>query len=298
MENELRPDSTPLPTGGLLRLRARPTDLVTWLAPTWSVLCGVLASTGFAWQGPDWFRLALLILLVDGGWGSLWAALGATDWATPLRRWREWDKNRPTAALPYTQPDAPGGRLSRFIGRLRAWWDEALWPSCGSALLVILIALPTTALLATLLGGDLLLLSAAAIAVMELAVVSENGGGTVPPGWDAAIAIALPWLAGHVAFGLVTLPSAGLAVLFALAWGKAWSVTSRWGRALTVGSQLLTMASLVALRRPFAAAATFLILVPQLALLPWIRRGHEPHWYVRHARPWLMAGMLIAALAL
>jgi hypothetical protein len=298
MQEEIRSESTPLPTGGLLRLRARATDLVTWLAPTWAVLCGVAASGGFSWQGPDWLRLALLILLVDGGWGSLWTALAANDWATPLRRWREWQENRPTAALPYTLPDAPGGKVSQFVGRLRAWWSQALWPRCGSAILVIVIALPTTALLATLLGAELLLLSVAALALMQLGVIWQGGRGAVPPGWDALIAVALPWLAGHVSFGPLTLHSTGLAVLFAVAWGKAWNVTSGWGRTLTVGSQLLAMASLIVLERPLAAGSLFLVLVPQLALLPWVGRGYRPRWYVRYARPWLMAAMAVAALAL
>ncbi len=298
MEEELQPESTPLPTGGLLRLRARATDVVTWVAPAWAVLCGVVASRGFTRQGPDWLRLALLVLLVDGGWGSAWAALVTTDWATPHRRWREWNQNRPTATLPYTLPHAPGGRLSHFIGRLRAWWSEVLWPNCGAAVLTILIALPTTALLGALLGTELLLLSVAALAAMELGVIWEKGRGVVPPGWDATIAMALPWLAGHLTFAPITLPSAALAVLFALAWGKAWRVSSAWGRALTVGSQLLAGAALVVLRRPVAAGGLFLLLVSQLSYRPWIGRGYEPDWYVRRARPWIMAAMLVAALAI
>ncbi|MFW6135502.1 MAG: hypothetical protein ACOC7N_01625 [Chloroflexota bacterium] len=297
MEEELRAESTALPSGGLLRLRARATDFVTWLVPAWAVLCGVSASGGFTWQGPDWLRLALLVLLVDGGWGSIWAALVTTDWATPLGRWREWNKNRPTATLPYTLPHAPGGRLSHFMGRLRAWWSEVLWPNCGAAVLTVLIALPTTALLGTLLGMELLLVSVAALAVMELGVIWGKGRGVVPPGWDATIAMALPWLAGHLTFAPITLPSAALAVLFALAWGKAWSVTSAWGRALTVGGQLLAGTSLVALRRPLAAGGLFLLLVPQLAYHPWIGRDYRADWYVRQARPWMMAAMLVAALA-
>jgi hypothetical protein len=298
MQKEIHSESASLPTGGLLRLQARATDLITWLGPTWAALCGVAASGGFGWEGPQWLRLALLILLVDGGWGSLWTALAATDWATPLRRWREWDENQPTAALPYTLPDAPGGKLSHFVGKLRAWWSHILWPRCGSAILVIVIAVPTAALLATLLGAELVLLSVAALALIQLGVIWEGGSTTVPPGWDAVIAITLPWLAGHVAFGPITIPSAGLAFLFALAWGKAWSVSSGWGRTFTVGSQLLAMASLVILRRPLAAGVLFSVLVPQVTLLPWVGRDYEPYWYVRHARPWLIAAMAAAAFAL
>jgi hypothetical protein len=87
-------------------------------------------------------------------------------------------------------------------------------------------------------------------------------------------------------------------VLFALAWGKASRVTSRGARALAMGSQLLAMASLIVLHRPLAAGTLFLLLVPQLALLPWMRDSRPARWFVRYTRPWLMAAMAVAALAL
>lgn len=303
MQKDVRSEPSPPPAGGVIRLQARVTDLTNWLGPTWSTLCGIVASGGFSWQGRDWLRLALLILLVDGGWGTLWAALGGSDWATPLHRWRQcrWrhgHKNAPIATLPYTLPGAPGGRLCHLMGRLYAWWREALWPTCGTNLLAVVAALPVTALLGALLGPELLLLSVAALAVMQLGVVWEGGRDVVPPGWDAFIAVALPWLAGHVTFGPVTPRSAGLAMLFALAWGKVRQVTSRGGRALAVSSQLLAMAFLVALHRPLAAGTLFLLLVPQLALLPSTQTAHPATWYVRYTRPWLMAAMAVAALAL
>jgi hypothetical protein len=65
-----------------------------------------------------------------------------------------------------------------------------------------------------------------------------------------------------------------------------------------MSSQLLSMVSLVALHRPLAAGAIFLLLIPQLALLPWTRTAHRAAWYVRYTRPWLMAAMAIAAFAL
>jgi hypothetical protein len=164
--------------------------------------------------------------------------------------------------------------------------------------LAIVAALPVTALLGAVLGPELLLLSAAALALMELGVVWKGGRDVVPAGWDALIAVALPWLAGHISFGPVTLRSAGLALLFAVAWGRAWRVTSSGGRVLAVGSQLLAIATLVTVHRPLAAGAVFLLLVPQLALLPWTRASHPTTWYVRHTRPWLMAAMAVAALAL
>jgi hypothetical protein len=136
------------------------------------------------------------------------------------------------------------------------------------------------------------------MALIQLGVVWEGGRGVVPPGWDALIAIAMPWLAGHVTFGPVTLCSAGSATLFAVAWGEAWHATSRRGRALTMISQIVAMASLAVLRRPLAAGTLFMLLVPQLALLPWTRASYPAEWFVRHTRPWLMVAMVVTAFAL
>ena len=298
MQEEIQGKSTALPTGGIFGLQASAPNLLRWLGPTWAVVCGLIASGGFDGQADSWLRLALLILLVDGGWGSLWTALGATDWATPLSRWRAWRKSTPTAQLPYTQPEAPGGKLSHIGGGLRSWWTEVLWPTCGPALLTLLIALPTAALIAILLGEELILLSVAAVATMQLATIWTRGGKDVPPGWDALITVTLPWLAGHVAFGLPSLRSVALAGLFAVPWGGAWSVRSGWGRLLTVGGQLVAAVTLLILRSPLAAGAAFLFLVPQVYLLSWIRGDDQRDWYVRHTRPWLMAAMLVVALSI
>jgi hypothetical protein len=286
-------------SGGLIRLRTRLTELTTWLGPAWACLCGVVASGGFDWQNGYFIRLALLILLVDGGWGTLWAALGSTDWATPLRRWRDWRLGELGPTLPYTLPNSPGDRVSRCLGQLRVWWRNVLWPTCGPALSSVVVALPVTILLGTLLGPELLLLSAAALAVAQLGLAWEGGRGATAPGWDAIVAVALPWLAGHIAFGgSPTSHSIGLAVAFALAWGSTWRFMSVEGRTLGVSAQLLATALLVALYHPLAAGSLLLLLVPQLALIPWLWHGQSASWYVRHARPWLMAAMMIAAWAL
>ena len=285
-------------SGGVIRLRARLTDLTTWLGPAWASVCGVVASNDVGWQGEDWLRLALLILLVDGGWGTVWAALGSTDWATPLRRWRKWRSGEPGASLPYTQPGSPGDRWSRRLGQFRSWWRDILWPGCGPAISAIAIAVPITALLGGLLGPELLLLSLAALAVMQLGLAWVGGRGTVTPGWDAVVAVLLPWLAGHIAFGSPTVSSATLALSFAVAYGAAWRTKSRGGRLLLVGAHLLAAALLIALYRPLEGGATLLLLIPQMELLPWVRTSETSGWFRRYTRPWLIAAMLIAAWAL
>ena len=290
------------PSGGLIRLQAHLTDWVAWVGPAWAAVCGLIASGSFGWQGEDWLRLAVLILIVDAGWGTLWAAMGSTDWAKPLRRWRNWRFGEPSAMPPYTLPGSPGDQMSRWLGQLRAWWRDIFWPTCGHTLSAIAIALPVTVILATLLGMELLLLSAAALSVIQLAALVMNrarqgAGDVVVSKWDAIVAVMLPWLAGHLTYGPLTLRSVGLALAFALAWGATWRAYSRWERVLVIGPQFLAAALLVALHNPLAAGCLLLVLTPQVALLPWLRRGQPISWYVRHTRPWLMGAMLVAAWA-
>jgi hypothetical protein len=285
-------------SGGLIRLQARLADLTTWLSPAWAALCGVVASGGFDWQGAGWLQLALLILVVDGGWGTLWAAIGGTDWATPLRRWRHWQFGERINKPPYTLPGSPGDRVFRWFGQFRAWWRHLFWLDCGPALTTIVIALPVVMVLAVLLGPELILISVGAVAVMQLGLVWKGGSGQPAPGWDAIVAVTLPWLAGHLAFGTLTLGSSILALTSGLVWGAAWRIESSRGRILAASGQLLAAALLVALNQPLATCGLVLLLVPQLALLPWIKLGQPAGWYVRHTRPWLMAAMLLAAWAL
>lgn len=282
----------PVASGELARLRGRLTSLMNWLGPAWAALCGAVASGGFDWQGADWLRLALLILLVDVGWGVLWAAMGSTDWAAPLRRWRDWRSGEPVTRPPYALPGSLGDRTSRWLGQLRAWRRDVFWPACGLSLSAVVVSLLGTVVLGLLLGTDLLLLNAVALAVMQLGLAWDGGRGAAAPTWDGIVAVALPWLAGHiVSSGALTLPSAGLALAFALAWGSA-------GHWLEIVTQLLAAALLVALHTPLAAGCLLLLLVPQLVLLPWLQRGQPASWYARYTRPWVMAAMMIAAWAL
>jgi hypothetical protein len=298
MERNPHPIRSHPTSGGLIRLQARLADLTTWLSPAWAALCGVVASGGFGWQGTDWLRLALLILLTDGCWGTLWAAIGGVDWATPFDRWRHWQFGERISKPPYTLPDSPGDRVFRWLGQFRAWWRHLFWLDRGLALTTIFISIPVTAVLATLLGQDLLLLSMAALAAMQAGTIGAGGRGTTTPEWSALIGITLPWLAGHVTFGPLTLGSVALALALVPAWGTAWRVESTRGRTIAAGGQLLAAVILVALGQPLAACGLVLLLVPQLALLPWVKQGQPAGWYVHQTYPWLMLAMLIAAWAL
>ncbi len=99
-----------------------------------------------------------LLLLTDGVWGTLWAALANTDWASPVARWRLWADCARPVALPYTQPGTPGHRLSGWLAQLRCWWGQDLWPTAGRALSAMIVALPIGAALSVFLGPEFLLL--------------------------------------------------------------------------------------------------------------------------------------------
>jgi hypothetical protein len=258
-----------------------------------------VASDGFGWRaGEDWLRLVFLLLLTDGAWGTLWAALASTDWASPIGRWRHWSASASPIKLPYTQPGTPGHRAACWLAQLRCWWQQDLWPTCGHALAAIVVALPVGAAISLFLGPEFLLLSVAALALMELGTGWEAGSGRVTPGWDALIAVLLPWLAGHLAFASLTASSVGLASVFALTYAVAWSLAHSWAQVLIGAAYALGATLLLALRAPLAAVALGFVLVPQLALLPWLRRDQSPAWYVRSTRLWWLVATLVASWAL
>ncbi len=284
---------------GLDAVLARLTDPVHWLEPAWAVACGVIASAGFGGQGEDWLKAALLALLVDVGWVGVWTALGSANWAAALIRWRDWQMGEPAAALPYTLSGSPGDRAARWLGQLRAWCYCLVWPAYGPVLVAAAVALVVAVALAAALGGDLVLLTGATLAVVQLGVAWEGGRGTVSPAWEGLVVVMLPWLAGHVAFAeTLSLASAGLAFAFALTRGAAHQADQAGERALMLTAQMLVGGLLVLLRQPLAAGGVLFLLLPQLALLPWLRRGQAVSWYVRHSRPWLMTAMLVAAWAI
>ncbi len=202
---------------GLIRLRVRTSNALGWIVPLWAGWCGAVASGGLHPTLEDGGRLLLLFLLVEGGWGTLWEALSTTDWAPHFRRWQHWRLEGRVHTLPYTQPGSPGDRLSRWLSQLTTWYQTILMPSTGRRIGAAVGGLVLSLALALALGQGILLLTVAALALMQLALVATRGRGNPPAGWDGALRLGLPWMAGHLAFGPATLPSAGLALAFGFA---------------------------------------------------------------------------------
>jgi hypothetical protein len=281
----------------LLVLRARATPLTLRLMPAWAVVCGTLASGAPLPARASLVRLIVTLLLVDLGWGTLWAAIGGTNWASPVNRWRQWPIGGTIRLLPFTRPGSSSDRLSQHLGRLRAWWRQDLWPACGDALLSITIGLVITGFLAAVLGPAWILLSLAAFATIQLGAVIARGAGTAHPVPDAAVVLILPWLAGAAGAPPITPTRLALPAVLGVAYGASRAADRRWPRAIgplciaAVGAILLTTG------QPIPAVAACGLMLPPLLVNPWVARGFPGERAARYARSWLMLAMLVSAIA-
>jgi hypothetical protein len=285
--------------GRLIGLQGRLARPFWGVMGIWAVLCGALASDRFRWNDGDLLTLALAMLLADLAWGTVWDLAAGIDWFRPLAE--DWPPAHPAqvAALPYTQPNSPGGRFFRGLNRLAGWWQESFWPAAGSALLGVLAAAALATVLTLLLPARLRPLNAVLVALVGLGMVRRRWGKPLLAG-QALAQVGLGWLAGHLAFAEMSGSSLSLALAFALA---AWG-SMRAARELSAGvwfqdgAQAMSAILLAVLKQPVAAGVVGLLLFGQVATQPLLRLGGDPARLFRRAWPWLMATMLVAALAL
>lgn len=281
-----------LRSGGLIRLRLHRGGALGWAAPIWAVLCGAVASGRVSLDPSDGVRLLLTLLLAESGWGGLWAALATTDWATPLRRWCHWHLEPSPPRLPYAQPGSPGDRLARWLSQLWAWSRAVLIPSAGRPLGTAIAGLILSSILAAALGWRLAALTIGALAFMQLAVTLNRGQGQPGAVWDGPLRLGLPWLAGHLTFAPLSMPSVALAAAFSMTLAGLDRTDRPSGRNMWVLGQVIASTVLIPLHRALAIPFLALFLVPQILL-----STSAPYWTGR-AWVWLAASMLVTAWAL
>jgi hypothetical protein len=175
------------------------------------------------------------------------------------------------------------------------------------------------AVAAAILAVILSLLLPERVLVLNLLLVALLIGGViyrlrgyVSLAGQAFVLVALGWLAGSMAFAQLSQPAVVVAFAFALAaWGalRAGEALSG-GLWLLNGGQLICVVLLVIMRQPLAAGAIGLLLVGQVALeMVLFQRqpseqdlsrplGVDASRVMRRTWPWLMAAMLVAAVAL
>ena len=307
--------------GRWLALSLRPARPFTALGPAWAFLAGVLAAGQLSMTAGLLLRLLLTGFLVDLLWGTLWETAIAAEWFAFLREHPLPPQAPPLRSLPYVVPGSPGARLTLWLGRVRAWWQEALWPRCSGQVAGLVVAGFLTAALALSLGRPAMLLTGAAGAILLLALLSQRRGGSTT-GLQALLEIGLPWLAGHATLEPLEGSSLALAALYTLLYismlaldageqenAHSAPVTDRLGATdaagtsktishlwRIIGIQMVVVLFLVAGRQPLIAGLIGLLLVPQSALRAWVIQGASPRWYLRHTRVFILGGMLAAAL--
>jgi len=286
--------------GPLMKLEVRLSRSLTWLGPAWAALCGAVASGWLTLSGQDLLFLLIVLFMADALWGTLWHLIVEKDWFVASVNQLSQAQGASLTALPYTTPDSTSYRVFERLGRTRARWRAVFWPRLGSTVLGLVVALLLSSILAIILGQRVIILTVAVLAVMALARIRARRHIASPLYLRAILEMGFAWLAGHTAFGSLTLWSLLLAAFYTAAYYSclklATSSGSRWPTLLKV-SQAAVIALLIYQKQPIAAGAVGLLLLPQMLLQPFLGQGEVELWYLRRTRPFLMVGMLLASLA-
>lgn len=285
--------------GPLMRLRVRIARPLTWLGPAWAALCGAVASGRLTLSGQNLLVLIVTLFLADALWGTLWHLIAERSWFVSSNRPSQTHEAR-LIALPYTIAGSPSYRIFSGLSRILIWWRTVFWPRLGPTLLDLVVVLLLTLILAIILGRPVLILSAAALAIILLAFLCGHRHGAPPLSLRAILEMGLAWLVGHTAFAPLTWLSFLLAAFYTLAYYSSFQLVTTRGRhwvVLLLLSQAAAIGLLIFLRQPVVAGAIGLLLLPQMLLQPFLDQGAVGLWYLRRIIPFLMAGMLLAALA-
>jgi chlorophyll synthase len=288
--------------GPLMKLEVRISRPLTWLGPAWAALCGAIASGWLTLSGENLLFLLIALFLADGLWGTLWHLITETDWFVSSN-WPSQAQEASLTTLPYTAPGSPSHCIFSRLGRRLAWWRVVFWPRQGPAFAGLVVTLPLTLILAIILGRRVIILTSAALAIMVLALLRARRRSAPPLSSRAILEMGFAWLAGHTAFAPLTSWSFLLATLYTVVYHTCLKLATNgrkpWPTLLKV-SQAVVIALLVFLRQPIVAGVVGLLLLPQMLLQPFLGQGEVEVelWYLRRTGPFLMAGMLLAALAI
>ncbi len=285
--------------GPMMKLEVRVTRPLTWLGPAWAALCGAMASGWLTLSGQNLLFLLIVLFLADALWGTLWHLIAERDWLVSSN-WPSQTQEASLTALPYTAPGSSSHRIFNRLGRKLAWWRAVFWPRRGPAFVGFVVALPLTLVLAIILGQRVIILTSASLAIMVLALLRARRHGAPPLSLRAILEMGFAWLAGHIAFGPLTLWSFLLVAFYTVAYHSCLKLARNSGKPsliLLKVSQAAAIALLIFLRQPVVAGVMGLLLLPQMLLQPFLGQGQVELWYLRRTRPFLMAGMLLAALA-
>jgi hypothetical protein len=306
------------PVGHVTRFRLYPVRPLWSLGSGWAALSGGLAAAGFPLSLITFLYLLLAWFLVDPILGAVWE-LGGGGYAQAGGIWRRLggprlpDTAPPLRLLPYTQTGSPGYQLARRLGRLRLWWHDTFWPEAAREFASLLAGLGLAILLGVILGRGVLILVVISVLLSWLAVLSEpgdaagnlSGTGSAPGDlmrlWHTLGEFSVPWLIGAVVVGELSWPVILLGMCYSVSY---FGLACRdWGFRLPGAAQAAAALLLAGLRHPIAAGATAILVLPQWGLCAEALRLSGDRSAAldrvrRYVQPFVVVGMLIAALAL
>lgn len=287
-------------TASLLLL---PSRTVVPLGPAWAVLCGALAAGQWRWDGSKLLALVATLFVAEVLWSSWRAHLVSESWSSLVHEHPLPPTSDPVYALPYTTPWSPLGCALRRWGQVRYWVRDVLPAQKSGSLLALIVLPPLILLLSVAISEEMLLLSIVALALVLIEWrIARHGLRYCLP--QAAVEIAISWLAGHVVFAPLDLPSLVLACCFAVAYQGALGLQRTgssdspraWSLGLFLGGQVAAAVAILPFS-PAAAAGIGLLLAPQLLLLGRRLATGGPIRYLGQAAPFLMLAMALAAWA-
>jgi hypothetical protein len=262
-------------------------DQAVWRpAGLWAFAAGLLAAGGLRQVSDlNWQALALLALLVDGLWGSIWRLSGgrrALLALPPLPGQRQF-------SLPYMQQGSPAARLL-------AGDHTDIWPT---ALRIGVPAVAVALLVAALLGVYALAFTLGVLVLAVLGWTLRRTFGYGTPLLQSSVAIGLPWV---LTVQQMQAQGSEIAWMPQLLLPLFW-VLHQWG-ALRNGMQsdwlgLLGMAVaqvgictlLIAVQAPLWLAPLVVLLLPT-----WLLAYQQLP--LRRLRVVMLAAMLVSAIAL
>ena len=266
----------------------------TWLGPAWAALCGIVASSAFAFDALDVLLAAFVFILVDWAWPAIWTSSVRTDWRAPFAHWRETPAPARSPDLPYLQPGSPAARLLGWGSRAVGWSRSYFAPVAGQSAASLFVALIVGLALSAAIGWRAAALTLAALAVTGIGAWRAMRAALDSDWLRSIVYVALPWCLGHAAFAPPTVESALMGILFGLAYRALIESGERAPSPFgLIAPQAVGALALFAGDQPAAAFVVVLAVVAQAALRTFLAE----HAFARRAQVWLMLAMATCAVA-
>jgi hypothetical protein len=283
-----------------VQLWLRPWRPIWYVGAGWAVVGGGLASGAqFLPLGRALF-LVLAWFLVDPLLGTVWDLGACPDglWGQ-LRRVTTPGGVSPVVVLPYTRRYSPAWSLGERIGHRGVRWHNLFSSDTGQAFVALTGALATAIVLGAALGPATLML---VVLSALLSWLSARLHGHSTPDFRSGLAalhalgeFGIPWLIGCLLVGSLLWPAVILGACLTIAYTGVLQDPVRFR--LVGGGQLAAVCLLVGLRQPLAATAAGVFLIAQWGLHSATHRQHPSELCVRAVQPFILASLLVAALA-